>query len=140
MAMTLTSEEQHALSVEMADQHFRGIRDKSDSDIQSKAWETMSIIGLMLYEVSEADLHDSLLIVGIDISNPLDREVASTYVSLFVAADVISITESTEDSLVDLDTEIVREFITSDELRDKLDAIKTDGKFFRDILLPNAVR
>lgn len=123
------------MALEMADETVKQHRLTEDT-VEKQVDRTLSIIALMVFDMSEADLRDYLTMGGIDLTDFHQFEVAQDYVSWYVAAGVLEVTDLFSFSLVTLDSELALRSQWDDDMIARMDKIKVDGIFFRDMMCP----
>jgi hypothetical protein len=136
--MTYTPEEQQALAMETVDDMLKGIREDALLSPDDRAWNSLSILSLIVGSITEDDLRDSLILSGIELEDPVHYLTVSVYCSIFAASNTLIVTDIwDEGSLIDIGNEPVVNALKREQLLAELDRIKFDGIFWRDVLLTN---
>ena len=125
-------------NLDLADEQIRGYRSDTSMDHGQRAWNILSILGLMIFDITEEDLRDTLILGGMDLDDPEQYEISVDHVSLFVVSGTINVTEPQVPTIVDHQSDLALRYAWNDELQAKMDKIKFDGIFFREILVPNS--
>ncbi len=121
-------------ALELADEMVKRYR-LTEASIEKQIDRTLSIISYMLYEMTEQDLRDYFLMSGVDLNDYNSFKESQAYVSWYVAAGVLEVTEHFSYSLVSLDSYLVERYKWDEEMQTRMNDMKMEGIFFRDMLL-----
>lgn len=124
------------MCIEMADETVRMHRD-SVPDVEGQVDTILSIVSLLVWDLTEAELREYLTLGGINLTDYDEFNIAQDYVSWYVSANTLEVSELFSFSLVDLDTELVERSRWDEEMQARMDKIRSDGIFTREIMAPS---
>lgn len=125
-----------SLAIEIAEETVKQYRLTAET-VGEQIDRTLSIIALMVFDMSEADLRDYLTMSGVNLTDYSSFELAQNYVGWYVAAHALEINDLFSFSLVSMESSLAQQYMEDEDMQARMDLIKTDGIFFREIMCGN---
>jgi hypothetical protein len=127
--MTATYEDRRAATVTV----MSALAD-TDYHYELKIDRALSIISLLMYELTEFELRELLVDAGIDLSNGDELEVVKLFTTWFVGAGALVLYDTLGSvSLVDTELDCYRDH--DDEMKERTNKLITDGMEAREFLV-----
>ena len=107
-----------------------------DMEIGDRINAILSLVSLILHDVTEDDVIDYLTLGGVDLSDPEALDIAKGNVSWLHGFEALRVSDQKENSLVDLEHETYLRGAWDQRMLDHVDKLKVDGQFFREFMVP----
>jgi len=117
---------------EIAEDRARELRGRIFESVDDRLWQMLAMISFSLGDISETDLREFLILAGVDLDDPSERERASDMVSMFVKGSAILLSDQHGDTLNDPDSPLAIRYLVNDDTRSAVDDVRIDGQVFRE--------